>query len=81
MNIEKAITINRTPTISRPNSKFMNTHSVIFSPHDLDFWIAMSHEHRKEPACFGAYTGFNLLKLIYGHGQTPNPAYLPAKKK
>jgi predicted choloylglycine hydrolase len=79
MNIEKAISLNRTPLISRPTSKYRNQHSVIFSPNDLYFWVAMSQKHRTEPACFGTYTGFNLLKLIYGHGQAPNPAYFPAK--
>lgn len=81
MTIEKAIQLNRASIISRPDSKYKNEHSVIFSTNDLWFWVAMSQKKRIKPACYGAYTGFNLSKLINGHGRFPEPADFPEKSK
>ena len=36
---------------------------------------------QKAPACFGTYTGFNLLKELYGQGHDPDPPYFPAKDR
>jgi hypothetical protein len=36
---------------------------------------------KKAPACFGTYTGFNLLKELYGQGHDPDPPYFPAKDR
>ena len=32
------------------------------------------------PACYGTYTGFNLLKELYGQGHDPDPPFFPAKE-
>ena len=81
MTIEKAIELNRASIISRPDSKYKNEHSIIFSANDLWFWVAMSRKQRIEPACYGAYTGFNLSELINGHGKSPEPANFPEMPK
>jgi hypothetical protein len=81
MTIEKAIKLNRASIISRPGSKYKNEHSIIFSTRVLWFWVAMSQEKRIRPASYGAYTGFNLSKLIDGHGRSPEPANFPEISK
>jgi len=81
MTIEKAIKLNRASIISRPGSKYKNEHSIIFSTNDLSFWVAMSQKKRIKPACYGAYTGFNLSKLINGHGRSSEPVNFPEKSK
>ena len=80
MNVEKAIELNRTQLISRSDYGNRNRHSVIFNSNDLNFWIAKPEEPQKAPACYGTYTGFNLLKELYGQGHDPDPSYFPAKE-
>jgi hypothetical protein len=79
MNVEKAVYLNRTKPISRSGGR--NRHSVIFNSNDLNFWIAKPEEPQKAPACYGKYTGFNLLKELYGEGHDPDPPYFPAKDR
>ena len=81
MNVEMAINLNRTELISRSNYGNRNRHSVIFNSNDLNFWVAKPEEPQKAPACFGTYTGFNLLKELYGQGHDPDPPYFPAKDR
>jgi len=81
MNIEKAITSNRSSLIARSRYGNQNKHSVIFSPQDLNFWVAMAPEPQLVPACFGPYIGFNLLHELYGSGQRPHPPSFPEKQK
>ena len=81
MDVEKAINLNRTESISRSEYGNRNRHSVIFNSNDLNFWIAKPEEPQKAPACYGTYTGFNLLKELYGQGHDPDPPYFPAKDK
>ena len=79
MNVEKAVFLNRTKPISRSGGR--NRHSVIFNSNDLNFWIAKPEEPQKAPACYGTYTGFNLLKELYGQGYDPDPQFFPAIDK
>ncbi len=79
MNVEMAIDLNRTAPISRSSYGNRNRHSAIFNSNDLTFWIAKPEEPQKAPACYGTYTGFNLLKELYGQGHYPDPPYFPAK--
>ncbi len=80
MNIEKAVYLNRTQPISRSEYGGRNRHSVIFSSNELNFWIAKPKEPEEIPACYGTYTGFNLLKELYGQGHDPDPPFFPAKE-
>ncbi len=79
MNVEKAIDLNRTKPISRSGGR--NRHSVIFESNELNFWIAKPEEPQKAPASYGTYTGFNLLKELYGQGHDPDPPYFTAIDK
>ena len=81
MNVEMAIESNRAVPISSSDYGNRNRHSVIFNSNDLNFWIAKPKEPQKAPACVGTYTGFNLLKELYGQGHDPDPPYFPAKDK
>jgi predicted choloylglycine hydrolase len=81
MNVKMAIELNRTEPISYSDYSNWNRHSVIFNSNDLNFWIAKPKEPQKAPACYGSYTGFNLLKELYGQGPQPDPPYFPAKDK
>jgi predicted choloylglycine hydrolase len=81
MDVEMAIDLNRTELISRSDYGNSNRHSVIFNSNDLNFWVAKPEEPQKAPACFGTYTGFNLLKELYGQGHDPDPPYFPAKDR
>jgi len=81
MNVEMAIDLNRTEPISYSDDSTWNRHSVIFNSNDLNFWIAKPKEPQIAPACYGTYTGFNLLKELYGQSHDPDPPYFPAKDK
>jgi predicted choloylglycine hydrolase len=81
MDVEMAIDLNRTEPISRSDYGNWNRHSVIFNSNDLNFWVAKPEEPQKAPACYGKYTGFNLLKELYGQGHDPDPPYFPAKDR
>ena len=79
MNVEMALDLNRTESISRSEYGGRNRHSVIFDSNELNFWVAKPKEPGEIPACYGTYTGFNLLKEVYGQGHDPDPPYFPAK--
>jgi predicted choloylglycine hydrolase len=81
MSVKMAIELNRTKPISYSDNSTRNRHSVIFNSNDLNFWIAKPKEPQKAPACYGTFTGFNLLKELYGQGHDPDPPYFPAKDK
>jgi hypothetical protein len=81
MNIERAIDLNRMEPISRSDYGNYNRHSVIFNSNDLNFWVAKPKEPQIAPACYGKYTGINLLKELYGQGHDPDLPYFPAKDR
>ena len=55
-----------------------NRQSFIFSPSDLDFWIAIPPDSNYTPASYGPYIGFNLRHELYGSGYEANPKSFPA---
>jgi len=79
MDIEKAIELVRTSRITwRWNPIVHNRQSIIFSPSDLDFWIAIPPDSNHTPASHRPYIGFNLRHELYGSGDEPNPKSFPA---
>jgi hypothetical protein len=56
-----------------------NRQSFIFSPSELDFWIAIPPGSRFLPASYGPYVGFSLLNELYGKGDNPSPESLPGR--
>jgi len=79
MNKNKAIELVRSSRISwRWNPTVHNRQSFIFSPSDLDFWIAIPPGSNNAPASYGPYIGFNLRNELYGSGDEANPKTFPA---
>jgi predicted choloylglycine hydrolase len=79
MNKKKALELVRSSRISwRWNLGVHNRQSFIFSPSDLDFWIAIPPDSNYTPASHGAYIGFNLRHELYGSGDEANPKSFPA---
>ena len=78
MNKKKALELVRSSRISwRWNLGVHNRQSFIFSPSDLDFWIAIPPDSNYTPASHGAYIGFNLRHELYGSGDEANPNSFP----
>jgi predicted choloylglycine hydrolase len=74
MNKKKALELVRSSRISwRWNLGVHNRQSFIFSPSDLDFWIAIPPDSNYTPASHGTYIGFNLRHELYGSGDEANP--------
>ena len=74
MDIHKAIELVRSSKITwRWIPGVENKQSFIFSPTDLDFWIAIPPDSIFTPASYGPYIGFNLRQELYGTGHEPNP--------
>jgi predicted choloylglycine hydrolase len=79
MNKKKALELVRSSRISwRWNLGVHNRQSFIFSPSDLDFWIAIPPDSNYTPASHGTYIGFNLRHELYGSGNEANPKSFPA---
>jgi hypothetical protein len=79
MDKKKALELVRSSRISfRWNLGFHNRQSFIFSPSDLDFWIAIPPDSNYTPASYGPYIGFNLRHELYGTGDEANPKSFPA---
>jgi len=80
MDKEKALELVRSSRISwRWNLVVHNRQSFIFSPADLDFWIAIPPDSNFTPASYGPYIGFNLRHELYDSGDEANPKSFPAK--
>lgn len=80
MDKEKALELVRSSSISwRWNLVVHNRQSFIFSPSDLDFWIAIPTDSNFTPASYGPYIGFNLRHELYDSGDEANPKSFPAK--
>jgi len=80
MDKEKALELVRSSRISwRWNLVVHNRQSFIFSPSDLDFWIAIPPDSNFTPASYGPYIGFNLRHELYDSGDEANPKSFPAK--
>jgi hypothetical protein len=80
MDKEKALELVRSSPISwRWNLVVHNKQSFIFSPSDLDFWIAIPPDSNFTPASYGPYIGFNLRHELYDSGDEANPKSFPAK--
>jgi len=83
MNIEKALALVRTPIISRDTFwdrlRVHNRQAYVFSPENLDFWIALPPSSTSKPTCYGEYIGFNLLHELYETNNKPKPMTFPAK--
>jgi len=78
MNKKKALELVRSSRISwRWNLGVHNRQSFIFSPSDLDFWIAIPPNSNYTPASHGTYIGFNLRHELYGTGDEANPKVFP----
>ena len=76
---KKALELVRSSRISwRWNLGVHNMQSFIFSPFDLDFWIAIPPDSNFTPASYGPYIGFNLRHELYGSGDEANPKSFPA---
>lgn len=79
MDKNKALELVRSSRISwRWNLGVHNRQSFIFSPSDLDFWIAIPPDSNYTPASYGPYIGFNLRHELYGSGDEANPKSFPA---
>jgi len=79
MDKKKALELLRSSRISwRWNLGVHNRQSFIFSPSDLDFWIAIPPDSNYTPASHGPYIGFNLRHELYGSGDEVNPQSFPA---
>lgn len=79
MNKKKALELVRSSRISwRWNLGVHNRQSFIFSPSDLDFWLAIPPDSNYTPASHGTYIGFNLRHELYGSGNEANPKSFPA---
>ena len=79
MNIHKAIELVRSSKITwRWVPGVHNYQSFIFSPNDLDFWIAIPPDTNSVPASYGPYIGFNLRNELYGTGDEASPKAFPA---
>ena len=79
MNIQKAIELVRSSKITwRWVPGVHNYQSFIFSPSDLDFWIAIPPDSNFAPASYGPYIGFNLRNELYGTGDEASPKAFPA---
>ena len=79
MDLKIALELVRSSKISRRWSPGVhNRQSFIFSPSDLDFWIAIPPDSNSVPASYGPYIGFNLRNELYGTGDEANPKALPA---
>lgn len=79
MDKKKALELLRSSRISwRWNLSVHNRQSFIFSPSDLDFWIAIPPNSNFTPASYGPYIGFNLRHELYGSGDEVNPKSFPA---
>ena len=79
MDKKKALELVRSSRISfRWNLGVHNRQSFIFSPSDLDFWIAIPPDSNYTPASYGPYIGFNLRHELYGSGDEANPKSFPA---
>ena len=78
MDKKKALELVRSSRISwRWNLSVHNRQSFIFSPSDLDFWIAIPPEALNKPASYGLYVGFNLRHELYGTEDGPMPKSFP----
>jgi hypothetical protein len=79
MDIKKAIELVRSSKITwRWIPGVQNRLSLIFSPTELDFWIAIPPDSNFAPASYGPYIGFNLRQELYGTGDEANPKAFPA---
>jgi hypothetical protein len=79
MDKKKALELVRSSRISwRWNLSVHNRQSFIFSPSDLDFWIAIPPDSNYTPASYGPYIGFNLRHELYGSHDEANPKSFPA---
>ena len=79
MDKNKALELVRSSRISRRwNLGVHNRQSFIFSPSDLDFWIAIPPDSNYIPASYGPYIGFNLRHELYGSGDEAIPKSFPA---
>ena len=79
MNKKKALELVRSSRISRRwFLDVQNRQSFIFSPSDLDFWLAIPPESNYTPASHGPYIGFSLPYELYGSGDEANPRSFPA---
>ena len=79
MDKKKALELVRSSRISRRwNLGVHNRQSFIFSPSDLDFWIAIPPDSNYTPASYGPYIGFNLRHELYGSDDEANPKTFPA---
>ena len=80
MDKKKALELVRSSRISwRWNLVVHNRQSFIFSPSDLDFWIAIPPDSNFTPASYGPYIGFNLRHELYDSGDEANPKSFSAK--
>ena len=79
MDKKKALELVRSSRISwRWNLGARNRQFFIFSPSDLDFWIAIPPDSNFTPASYGPYIGFNLRHELYASGDEPDPKSFPA---
>ena len=79
MDKSKAIDLVRSSRISwRWNFGVHNRQSFIFSPSDLNFWIAIPPDSSYTPASYGPYIGFNLRHELYGSADEAIPKSFPA---
>jgi predicted choloylglycine hydrolase len=79
MDIDKGLELVRSSKISRRWTRgVQNRLSIIFSPSELDFWIAIPPDSNYTPASYGPYIGFNLRHELYGSGDEANPKSFPA---
>ena len=79
LDIKKAIELIRMSRITWYwNPTVHNRQSMIFSPTNLDFWIAIPPNSNYKPASHNPYIGFNLLHELYNTGDEANPKAFPA---
>jgi hypothetical protein len=79
MDKSEAINLVRSSRISwRWNFGVHNRQSFIFSPSDLNFWIAIPPDSNYTPVSYGPYIGFNLRHELYGSADQAIPKSFPA---
>jgi len=83
IDLHKTITFLRDERIAKiyPEGGIVTLGMMLFTPENLNFWIAGSKE-KNVPASWGPIVGFNLLKeLGKGDRQLPDPATFPPGKE
>jgi hypothetical protein len=82
MDMDRALELVRSSTITwRWTWGVQNRQAFIFSPADLNFWIAVPPKPGYRPASHGPYVGFNLSHELSATGRRPDPDVFPADSR